>query len=370
MAASVGPPGPESEGTLATVPSRVIGALRRAGRGVVVLAVDGLPYPTAAGCWPDAALTRLTSTVPSTSTTGWLTAVTGLGPADHGVPGMVYQIPRDGTLIYAVTGQVLARGPADATDRGGPVVAGRTMFERAAGWARCVALGRELDHLDGPWAPALLAGADRIPARPAAELAAAAADPVLLATQIGAEVDAELARPSARPVLLWAYLNLDDHLHRYGPDERVTAALRALGGHAQRWAESGWTVICHSDHGQVRCVPDPDLCSGWDDLDRLHCALPSGGAGRIRWMYPRPGHQERLATRLGARLGDTATVLDADRFAALGGMPMTPLLRGRIGSVVAVAASERFPVPDPSLRYEHGGLHPDEMAVPFVTWPH
>jgi hypothetical protein len=49
-------------------------------------------------------------------------------------------------------------------------------------------------------------------------------------------------------------------------------------------------------------------------------------------------------------------------------VPELGALPGRVGPVVAIAASPRFPVPDPTLRYEHGGLDDDEMHVPFAVW--
>jgi hypothetical protein len=360
-------------GSLADVPGLLLAELRRARRGVVVLAVDGLPHATAAACWPTAELTTLASTVPSTSTTAWLTATTGVGPDRHGVPGMVYRVPRDGTLVCAVTGDVVARGPAGSADGAGLLAPHLTVFQRAAGLARTVVLGRELHHLTGPWAQAVLAGAERAAPRSLPDLAAAAADPLTLVEQVRADVEAELARvPDDRPALLWTYVNLDDHLHRHGPDDRALTALRRLGDHAEAWAAGGWTVVCHSDHGQVRCDPDPDLCAAWDDVERAECVLPSGGAGRLRWMYPRPGREGRVADRLARRLGEAAVVVPAARLAALGVPALDalrgPLLRGRVGAVVALAASEHFPVPDRRMRYEHGGLHPDETAVPYVTW--
>ena len=341
---------------LASVPGRLRTEIARAQRGVLVLAVDGLSYRCAAHAWQPGRLDRLASTLPSTSATAWLTAVTGAGPRRHGVPGMVYRVPGTGDLVHAVTGRVLATGPADAGGSPRSVEPVPTVFERAG--VRCLALGRELDTLPGPWAGAVLRGAHRVPARPAAELAGQAADPGLLVAAVSAEVSTALAGPAE---LLWVYVNLDDHLHRHGYDEPALRAVRRLGQAAEDWSASGWTVVAHSDHGQVPCRPDPTLANAWAEADNPQdCLLPAGGAGRLRWLYPRPGRADALASRLAAAMGDAATVHRPDDL----GLPAD----GRVGEVVAIAASDRFPLPDPGLRYEHGGMTEDEVAVPFAVW--
>jgi hypothetical protein len=343
--------------SLRDVPDRVLAALDRADRGVVVLAVDGLAYSVAAEHWQPSTLDLLHSTVPSTSTTAWFTSVTGVGPEQHGLPGMVFRLPADGTLVYAVNGTTLATGPADPGARPGLLWPHPTVFQRSG--VRCVALGRELNDLTGPWAPAVLAGCERITVTEPSRLAAQAADPRALVAGVASDVTEVLAEP----MLLWAYVNLDDYVHRHGYDDAVRTALTQLAGHAEQWAADGWTVLAHADHGQVRCEPDPDLVRAFAAVDDpADCLVPAGGAGRIRWLYPKPGRTERVADRLADALGDAARVLPASEVPELRALP------GRVGPVVAIAASPRFPVPDPTLRYEHGGLDDDEMHVPFAVW--
>jgi type I phosphodiesterase/nucleotide pyrophosphatase len=374
----VGLPGivPSERFSLAAVPELLLAELEWSRRGVIVLAVDGLSHGAAARSWPSAEITYLTSTLPSTSATAWLTALTGSGPEVHGVPGMVYRV--DASVVYAVTGEVVAGQPPVPPQM---VLPQPTVFERAAAaGARCLALGRELDHLPGPWARALQRGTVPVGlvARPPAALAAQAADPRLLVDAVCADVTAVLAEPASlpeaavlseaagppeaaeAPVLLWVYVNLDDHVHANGYDDAVLAALRRLDGDARDWADRGWTVIAHSDHGQVRVRPDPALARAWALLDDSgECELPGGGAGRVRWLYPRPGREDVVHARLADALGNAAVVVRARDL----GLPPH-----RVGAVVAIAASDRFPVPNPALRYEHGGLDVDEMVIPFAVW--
>src|SRR5580704_10923798 len=60
----------------------------------IFVAVDGIGYDVAHRVWSEAPhLTPLSSTFPSTSTSAWLSAVTGLRPEEHGVLGVVYFDP-------------------------------------------------------------------------------------------------------------------------------------------------------------------------------------------------------------------------------------------------------------------------------------
>jgi hypothetical protein len=322
--------------SLAEVPSRLENALRTAQRGVIVLAVSGLSSDVAKQSWLSASLSTLTSTMPTTSATAWLTALTGV-PADvHRVPGTVY---RNGSgLVHAINGTPVIPDLPTVLERHGATV-----------------LARELDLLEGTWAHALLRGTTRIPAPPKHKLTAQAEDPPLLVANVVADLDKAL--PDAR--FLWTYVNVDDHVHRHGYDESVHEAMLRLDAHASRWAAQGWTVVAHSDHGQVAVDPDPELVEAWDAIVRQECVIPSGGAGRTRWLYPKADRLEVVFDRVATTLGAAATV----HHAADLGLPQP-----EAGPVVAVAASPRFPIADPSAKFEHGGMSRDEIDVPYAVW--
>ncbi|WP_189256930.1 hypothetical protein [Lentzea flava] len=322
--------------SLAEIPSRLDDALSSTDRGVIVLAVDGLSSDVAKQSWLSASLSTLSSTVPSTSATALLTALTGV-PADvHRVPGTVY---RNGSgLVHAINGAPAIPDLPTVLERHGATV-----------------LARELDLLEGTWAQALLRGCTRIPAPPRHKLTAQAEDPPLLVANVVADLDKAL--PDAR--FLWTYVNVDDHVRAHGYDESVHEAMLRLDAHASRWAAQGWTVVAHSDHGQVPVDPDPALVAAWDEIVREECVIPSGGAGRMRWLYPAEDRTEAVFDRVATTLGSTATV----HHAADLGLPQP-----ETGPVVAVAASPRFPIADPSAKFEHGGTSRDEIDVPFAIW--
>jgi len=347
------------------VPEVVERCLSNAPRGLCVLAVDGLSYGVAETALVHARTRPLRSTFPSTSTTAWLTAVTGADPSRHGALGMVYRAPDADCVTHLITGETYAFGPCPPPKNpllhGGP-----TLFDRAvaAGGAAFV-VGAELERLTGEWAAALLHGARVVPS-PATELDP---DPVAVVERTVREVEAVLADPYEVPPLVWAYVNLDDHIHLAGYDDRLHASLRLLDSAASRWADAGWSVLAHADHGQVPVAPKAELLDAWARLDSpAHCRMPGGGAGRVRWMYPLPDHERELAAALSDALGDHALVLTPDDLAERGLLAATPVVRERIGAVVALATSAAFPVPDPTVAWEHGSLSDDEMFVPLAAW--
>lgn len=349
-------------------PGPATGARTRAqAPGVVVLALDGLAFHAAAQTLAHAELAALRSTFPSTSATAWLTSVTGLEPSEHGVLGTAYREPGTERLVNVISGAVTAMAGSARTAAGPQpaVLPAPTIFDRARTLgAEPLAVGAELAAVRGPWINALLRGAVlRAGGEPPARTVSAVVE------RIVRDVELVLAPPRADPLLLWAYVNLDHHIHRSGYDAQLLAALRRLDEAASRWADRGWTVLAHADHGQTPVSPDPRLAARWDALDDpRHCRIPGGGAGRVRWLYPRPGRQERLARELRAAFGEHAFVFTPEELGDRGLMQASPIVRARIGELIAIAASPRFPVAEPGSAYEHGSITEDEMLVPFAAW--
>jgi len=162
---------------------------------------------------------------------------------------------------------------------------------------------------------------------------------------------------------VWVYVNLDDYVHLHGYDGAAEQALQALETAATRWAGQGWTVVAHADHGQVRRVRDQGLEAVWAAVDTpALCAFPGAGAGRTRWLYPRPGNAAEVVERLRHGLGPNALVLSASELVDLGLVSDAPRLLERVGGVVALALTEHFPLEDPDMRYEHGSVGPDAVV--------
>jgi hypothetical protein len=352
--------------TLHAVAPFIVRSLSENERGIVVLALDGLPYAPAEDAFRSAAVGAARSTFPSTSVTAWLTAVTGTDVARHGAAGMAMRVP--GTQRVAS----LVGGDADGWDDSAPapddlVRSQPTIFDsaRAIG-ADALFWAPDLEGLSGPWITALTRGVDWLASGYAADLPAS---PVAAMRRTLAAVDGLLAS-AKRPTLLWAYVNLDDHLHTYGPDAAVEESLRLLDAAAQRWADAGWRIVAHSDHGQTRVDPRPDLQDAWARLATpKFCRAPAGGAGRVRWLYPYAEQADQVAAELADALGDQADVVGFDDLAARGLLADAAGLRERVGEVVAIATGAGFPVYRASDAYDHGATTLDETTVPFAVWP-
>ena len=218
---------PHPEQSLALVPGWVLGQFAVAQRGVIVLGVDGLSWAAAAATWRSAELACLTSTFPTISATAWMTTLTGVGPAAHLVAGQSYLVPELGVVVDATTAAPLgwSRQPPPVVAPQGTlasqlVVSHPTLFEHATQQgAVAVAVTRELDGLPGPWTRALMRGADRWDGgrTSAGVLQVQAADPRAMAAAVVSDVEQVLAERPGRS-LVWAYANLDDHVHLHGYD--------------------------------------------------------------------------------------------------------------------------------------------------------
>jgi hypothetical protein len=183
---------------------------------------------------------------------------------------------------------------------------------------------------------------------------------------VTSDLEAALARH--RSGLVWAYLNLDDHLHRSGPDQAIARACRAVDALARRLSRAGAAVLLYADHGCAASRPRAGTMAGWDEVSSsLACRLPAGGAGRVRWLYPRAGEEARLARRLRALLPETVVTTPAE-LARCGVVEAGSIGQARLGEIVLLASGPDFPVPDPALAYEHGSLTAAEMLVPLAIW--
>lgn len=307
--------------------------------------------PIAEACWPAARCQSLVTTFPSTSTTAWLTALTGAGVEQHLVPGMVFQV--DGSPVEAV-----AAGPAHLLGRV------ESVFSRlrTAGVSSSVIPGLIADY-PGPWSRALWQGASTVPApRPVAT----PSDPRDTASQAVADVDAVLATGAD---LVVAYVDIDTAVHHEGYSDRVRQALAILDSAAVRWRRHEVLTMALSDHGATEVRPDAAIAGRWTELvESGLCDRVSGGAGRVRWLYSCPGQHQRLLQAARQALGDVAWVASKWEVARRGWWPASESLLRRVGDVVAVATAPGFPVPQEDMRYEHGSTTPMEMQVPFALW--
>lgn len=334
---------------------------------VILLAVDGIGWPHVEGIWHPSLLVPLTSTFPSTSVAAWLTSVTGRTVAEHRVPGVVYRQGAD-LLFNCLSDRAAGRGSdwaaEDAADEA-TVGGGTTLFETLSATGRTsVALPGDLVNTPGRWADSILRGAVLRPST--ADWTVLRHRPAAAAATVVAEVDEAIADPATH--LVWAFVHIDPHIHLHGYDAAVAAALGELEAAAARWADTGCTVVAHGDHGLTRSRPGPES-PAWRELNgRRWCRLPPGGAGRVRWWYPRPEHGGELLARVRAAVGGSGFAGPATALEEFGLLARGGARQAGIGEVVAFALDESFPAFDPTCPYEHGSVTAEEMLTPLAVW--
>jgi hypothetical protein len=336
---------------------------------MIVLAVDALRFDTIESIWSPDVLLPLTSTFPSTSVTAWLTSMTSLSVDEHIVPGVVYFLEEANGLFHAFRGRALTRDNNYLLAPDVRIGPWTTIFDLlSADGAECVANIGDLVSWPGPWSDAVIHGARAV--LPVANWDEIRLQPLAIVQAAIEEVNAAIKNRHIRqPLMVWNWLNFDDYVHYNGYNLELLNSLRLLQNAIERWTAEGHMVIAHSDHGMVPSHAPRLLLDGWDTVNQPSlCRLAPGGAGRIRWSYPKAGQEIVVFERLAAALGTNALVVFREDLQNLGLLKMNDIIRRQIGEVVVIATKEDFVVPDPTYTFEHGSFTPGEMIVPFAIW--
>ncbi len=186
-----------------------------------------------------------------------------------------------------------------------------------------------------------------------------------------------------RRLYTWVYWGDVDHLgHMHGPDDERPAAEFASFSRSFETLfldkldpalRKGTVVILLADHGMLQTPPDPHFeLASHPGLDRrLHMA-PSG-ENRLMYLYVRPGQTEAIREYIDRNWMKQFRVMDA-AYAAESGLfgsgERHPRLGERLGDLVVFPGEAMYLWWAPKeniLLGRHGGLHPEEMLVPFVA---
>ncbi|HEY2576845.1 MAG TPA: alkaline phosphatase family protein [Streptosporangiaceae bacterium] len=357
------------ERNLGAIADAIVGAYRGDGpvklgdsRSLVVIAVDGLGCAHAAAALRPDSLTPLTSEFPTTTIACLLTSVTGERPDTHGFVGVQY-LHADGIrTVNCHDGQLTEPTGAVAAARPTQTPELPTVFDTlAAIGVPSVVVPNELANLHEDVRGRLLHGA-----RVAAPSLPPTAGPVRQAAAFADQITT--AATAGQGGVTWAYLDLDSHIHQHGFDDLLRAAVAELDRLAQRLRDAGTAVLIFADHGLTRNQPSPATLAAWQAATtERYCRLPPGGAGRTRWIYPHPGHEERLASQLAEQLPD-AVVTSPDQLADWGLARPDSIGQRRLGEIVLIARGPDFPAPDATTSYEHGSMTADEVLIPMAIW--
>ncbi len=359
---------PHPERNLAAIGDAVVRSYRDEGpitlsprRGLVVVAVDGFGYSRALATLTSARLSPLVSEFPTTTIPCLMTSVTGEPAHRHGFIGVQY-LHADGRKLVNCHDGTTTGGTEPEAARPTPTPTLTTIFDTLAGSEiPAVVLPNELAWLHADVRDRLLHGAEL-----AGSALPAKIDPVDLMSAFADQITtAVAARPDA---MIWVYLDLDSHIHAHGFDQRAAAAMTALDELARRLRDGGTSVLVFSDHGLARSAPSPETTAAWEAAaSERWCRLPPGGAGRVRWLYPRPEHADRLTDLLARQLAE-AVVISSEQLAELGFVAAGSIGQRRLGEIILIATGADFPVPDAATAYEHGSMTAEEVLVPMAIW--
>lgn len=319
----------------------------------------------------------LTSVAPSTTTAALTSLWTGRSPAEHGMPGFELWLKEYGVVANMIQHRPINfRGASsDGLERAGfkpeEVLPFPTLGQHLRTNGVLPLSYHHRSIVQSSLSRMLLHGAE-----PGAYFSANDLW-VNLRRRIEAEPD--------RRLYAWVYWDALDNLgHYYGPDdERCQAEFEAFGEALQRLfierlppaLRADTLLLISADHGQITAPPDDYYhLYGHPNLTRrLH--LQPTGEGRLAYLYIRPGQTEAVHEYIQRAwpnqfaLVDSAYAIDAGLFGP--GEPH-PALLDRVGDLIAIAKGSAYlwwSGKKNNLIGRHGGLHADEMLVPFLATP-
>lgn len=330
------------------------GALRS--RHIIILGIDGIPYNLAVRTWGHAKTEKMTSVFPTTSSSAWLSSLSGMDVDSHGIPGVIIKVPDGGGELINVFEY---KGPAID-------FAIENIFSDAVrfGYTPLSVIG-DLEDYDCSWRDLLLRHSKRISGHRFYTTGGpgyALPDLTFLHCYLKQVILQSLKSFSrTSPCLLWVFIETDRHIHRFGYDEHVNYFLELIERTAIELMEMNAVVIAHSDHGLTRTSHDPRFQKFLEHLsERYHCSV--GGAGRTRWLYPQPGTEPQLTDELASHLPSSVRIADATDIFTAGSLSLN-----RVGKIMLIAEGEEFLTPH-GYTFDHGSSLACEVGVPFSVW--
>lgn len=181
----------------------------------------------------------------------------------------------------------------------------------------------------------------------------------------------------------WVYWgHIDGLSHHYHPDdERVLAEFQNFSFAFEEFflkrispaARKDTLLILTADHGQVNTQDKPEyIFQNHPELDRLLHMKPTG-ENRMFSLYIRPGQVTAVKQYFEETWPSKFSLITAEKLVdsgMLGSGPHHPRLCERLGDLITIPHDDAYlwwGEKDNFLRGRHGGLHPEEMLVPFLA---
>ncbi|WP_436907056.1 alkaline phosphatase family protein [Halosimplex marinum] len=318
-------------------------------------------------------VTPLTSVYPSETGSAIPTLHTGRTPAEHGMLGWEWYDPEVGAVVQGLP--FTTKGDGDsATDVLDPadLFTGDPIYDALAADGVGVHAVQPESIAGSPSSEAMLGAAEDHPAANAAEMAL--------------EVRRTLESADG-PTLCYAYFGMADAVaHSAGTDSADhRAQLGAVADAVQRQLVEGLDpetaaetlLLVTADHGLVDTDPDDyvDVCAVDGVADSLRTdpdgdPVPPVGSPRSVHLHLDGAPPDRVAVALDEELDAFVTTGEAALADGLFGPDPCERARRRAGDVV-LSHRDRTAWYDDEDHLghvgNHGGLHPEEMLVPFAA---
>ncbi|OGG50804.1 MAG: hypothetical protein A3F84_17445 [Candidatus Handelsmanbacteria bacterium RIFCSPLOWO2_12_FULL_64_10] len=384
--AHFGVPGPPTP----PLAPEVVGDQLKGARKLVVLLIDALGYlPLTAQMASDRGLSLnalarrgryvpLTSVFPSTTSATLSTLHTGLPPSGHGIMGYRMYLPERGVVANMI------RLSPDADERpnqllhapeDGPALLGVPTVHRRLTRAgvKSICLIEKTIFRSGL---SQMLYAD-----------ATATIPYVNSSDLFVQIRKLITTDPDTPACIWAYWGaLDTIQHDYGTwGEEPAAEVRSLAYSLQtelvaplrRSRACAAALMLTADHGHIH-VAEEDILPA-TRFRRLRDALtaPPTGTGRSPYLHLKDGMAGALKDYLNRRLGDRVLALRSGEALAeglWGPGEVRAEAPGRVGDLVLLMRGSRmlfYPYrkgvrPFHLAGGSHGGLHEEEMLIPFL----
>ena len=329
---------------------RELGAIGREPRDVVILAIDGIPHELAVAHWKHAETSRMTSVFPTTSSSCWLSSLTGATVSAHGIPGVAFRVA-NGELVNVFE----YAGGLDV-----PITGNIFSDAAAVGYEPWSVVG-DLEPYDCSWRAELLRDSRTLTGH-RFYTDSNLRSPERICSVLRNVIKASTCGNSDRPArLLWCLIDADRHIHRNGYDKDIVCFLNEIEKLALELKNQGILMIAHSDHGLVRTRHNCELEEYFQHLlARYACNM--GGAGRTRWVYVQSDRRNELWTELVRHVGSLMRICPSDEM-----FERWSVAHKRVGEIILVAESEDF-LTFSGHQFDHGSLLEVEVHVPFSQW--
>ncbi len=343
-------------------------------KSIVLIGLDSIKHSFAEKVFKPDHLVCMTSVFPSTSIRVWPTALTGYSPETFGSVGPVFYAKEIDALYNALDDSYRVQESfvvdPKVTDQH-PIGSKDNLFSdlNVLGF-QTVCINGFYAHKKSRWSQAMQENAGRY-VTSKYDWRNITMQPDLIVASIREDVSEALTSMNkGQNALVWTLSDIDCYVHEHGYSDNLKTALDELDGFFRELANNGHLVIAFADHGQVPQVVST-FTEGWDNIHSdENCRRPSGGAGRVRWSYPRPGHEQALKEQIEGLLGDTAAVIWRADLEKLGILSLGENLKSQIGEIVVLGLTEDFPLAlhGDGFIYEHGSVSRDEMLVPLMIY--